>query len=163
MILYLYCSSSLSSYPKYDIFSAQCIEGNFNSNDAAQYRVAQSPRDLQRRKRNWKWQRNAETYQFTPWKEAGQAATAANREGAGCRAAAVVGDVLELGFIDKLPMCRSVCTATRRYEDASRCSTAAALRPFRREDKHRWLPWAIDEHYGEKSRLLSTSAMFTSN
>ena len=76
MILYLYCSSSLSSYPKYDIFSAQCIEGNFNSNDAAQYRVAQSPRDLQRRKRNWKWQRNAETYQFTPWKEAGQAAAA---------------------------------------------------------------------------------------
>ncbi len=69
MILYLYCSSSLSSYPKYDIFSAQCIEGNFNSNDAAQYQVAPSPRDLQRRKRNWKWQRNAETYQFTHWKE----------------------------------------------------------------------------------------------
>lgn len=69
MILCLYCSSSLSSYPKYDIFSAQCIEGNFNSNDAAQYRVAPSPRDLQRRKRNWKWQRNAETYQFTHWKE----------------------------------------------------------------------------------------------
>ena len=153
MILYLYCSSSLSSYPKYDIFSAQCIEGNFNSNDAAQYRVAQSPRDLQRRKRNWKWQRNAETYQFTPWKEAGQAAAAvANREGAGCRAAAVVGDVLELGFIDKSPI-------HRRCDGGGNWSGVGV----RHEDVHRWLPWAIDEQHREKSRLLSTSAMFTSN
>lgn len=149
MILYLYCSSSLSPYPKYDIFSAQCIEGNFNSNDAAQ--VAQSPRDLQRRKRNWKWQRNAETYQFTHWKEAGQAAVAtADREGAA--AAGAVGDVLELGFIDKSPI-------HRRCDGGGNWSGVGV----RHEDVHRWLPWAIDEQHRKKSRLLSTSAMFTLN